>query len=368
MANILVIDDDNDILRILESTLKRAGHTIITAINGEQGLAAARAHHPDLVVCDLMMPNMTGYEFCKQVRADPNLQHIPIIIFSARFQPIDEQTARDAGATDYLPKSTAPDILVNRIAELLPVSTQRMTPGGMIGLFSLRGGAGVTSLAVNLSIALTLTQKISVGLVDLAQQGGHTAVMLGMKPTSNVTQAIASVQKDFTGNTLNAHFMHHSSGIQLLASTPTFVQAWPPTDDGLLNLINSLRSIFAIAVLDVPHILEPHYSPILQLMDKIVLILSTDLPSLQSTAIALQGLTKLGLTDDNIELVVNQITPYHSLPVSTIQNALNRPILATIPFEADMVKAINSGKPLILSKPASAATAAIGKLAQAIFT
>lgn len=368
MANILVIDDDHDILRILEFTLKRAGHRIIAATNGQQGLAAARVHYPDLVICDLMMPAMTGYEFCKQVRADPNLQHIPVIIFSARFQPIDEQTARDAGATDYLPKSTGPDVLVKRVAELLPVSIRPVASLGVIALCSLRGGAGVTSLAVNLSLALTLTQKSSVGLVDLALQGGHTAVMLGMKPTSNVGQALTSVQTDFAGNTLDSHFMHHSSGLQLLASAPAFVQARPPAGDGLINLIHSLKSILAIAVLDIPHILDPHYFPILQLMDKIVLILSTDIPSLQSTAIALQGLTKLGLPEDKIKLVINQITPYHSLSVATIQKALKRPILATIPFEADMVKAVNSGKPLILSKPGSAATLALGKLAQAIFT
>ena len=123
-----------------------------------------------------------------------------------------------------------------------------------------------------------------------------------------------------------------------------------------------------MTVLDAPHILELHFSPILQIVNKLILVLSTDMPSLQSTAIALQGLTKLGMPDENIELVVNQITPYNSLPIDTIQKALKRPILATIPFEADMVKAVNSGKPLVLSNPRSAAAAAIGKLANVLLT
>ena len=181
MAKILVIDDDKDILRLLEFTLKRTGHDIITANNGEAGLTQTRENSPDLVVCDVMMPIVTGYEFCRQVRADPKFKDIPIIIFSARFQPIDKQTALDAGATDYLPKSTAPDALAKRIAELLPTPTKAVARG-MIGLFSLRGGAGVTSLAVNLSAILSVSHKTNVALVDLALQGGHAAVMLASTP------------------------------------------------------------------------------------------------------------------------------------------------------------------------------------------
>ena len=367
MAKILVVDDDKDIQRLLEFTLKRVGHTVITASNGEIGLAETKSQKPDLIVCDIMMPKMTGYDFCKKVRADSTVKHIPIIMFSARFQPIDKQTALDAGATDYLPKSTAPDALVSRITELLPTATTPKTVAkGSIGLFSLRGGAGTTSLAVNLAIALALTQKTGVGLVDLALQGGHTAVMLGMRPTSNFIQAAAAVKNNSDSAVIKSHFMKHSSGIELLASPPTFMQT--SVDNSLVNMINTLNSIYPITVLDMPHILESKFSPLLQHLDKLILVLAADMPSLQSTAIALQGLQKFGLSDKKIELVVNQVTPYHTLPLETIQKVLKRPIKAAIPFEADMVKAVNSGKPLILSTPQSPATAAIGKLAQTILT
>jgi len=368
MATILVIDDDKDILRLLEFTLKRAGHSVLIANNGEEGLAETRDKNPDLVVCDVMMPKMTGYEFCKQVRADEEIKDIPIIMFSARFQPVDKKTALEAGATDYLPKSTAPDALVSRITELLPTATQPAPARGVIGVFSLRGGAGVTSLAVNLSIALTLRHKTSVGLVDLALRGGHASVMMGLRPTSNVAHAIANITGNFNRNTLKPHFIQHSSGVQLLASAPTFIQELSPTDNSLFNLVSSFKNVFPLTILDVPHVLEPHFSPILQFIDKIILLLTTDMPSLQSTAIAIQGLTKLGLTDKNIILVTNQVTPYNTLPLATIQKALKRPILAEIPFDADMVKAVNSGKPLIMSNPRSATSAAIGRLSQAIFT
>jgi pilus assembly protein CpaE len=306
---------------------------------------------------------MTGYEFCKQARTKPALEEVPIIIFSARFQPIDKQTALDAGATDYLPKSTAPDVLLNRITELLPASTAKPAARGMVSLFSLRGGAGVTSLSVNLAIALALSQKTKVSLVDLALAGGHASLMLGLRPTSSVSKLLSSISENFSFDSMQSHFIQHNSGVQLLASAPTLDQQYSITDDRILHMIQGLKSASPLIVLDAPHILEQHFSPVLQLLDKIVLVLTPDMPSVQSTAIALRGLVQLGMDDQRIVLLLNQVSPHNPLPIETIQKAVRRPILASIPFEPDMTKAVNGGKPLLLSSPKSAGAAAIGKLA-----
>ncbi len=367
MANILIIDDDKDILRLLEFTLKRVGHTVITAKNGEEGLKITRAQKPNLIVCDIMMPKMTGYDFCKHVRADQNIQNIPIIAFSARFQPIDKQTALEAGATDYLSKSTAPNALLARIVELLP-HTPPTTKEGVVGVFSLRGGVGVTCLAINLAIALKVTQKSDVALLDMALQGGHAAVMLGLRPTSNVAQIMTTLVGNFSASTVKPHFINHSSGVALLASAPAFVEDTPFSGHNLSDLVKSVRAAFSITILDIPHLLETRSVPLLQNLDKVILVLSPDMPSLQSTAIALQGFNKLGLSNNNILLAVNQTTPRHALSLEIIQKALKRPIQATIPFEADMTKAVNSGKPLLLSNPRSPVAAAIGKLANSILS
>jgi pilus assembly protein CpaE len=366
MANLLVIDDDNDILRLLEFTFKRVGHVVIPCNDGVRGLAQAEAQKPDLIICDVMMPKMTGYEFCRQVRAKPTLQKTPIIIYSARFQPIDKQTALEAGATDYLPKSTSPDELVQRVEALLP-TVAVSTVEGMIGLFSLKGGVGVTSLAVNLAVALTLAHKTQVALVDLALLGGHTALMLGLRPNRNLFQLLSSVRDNLTLASMQPYLIQHPSGLQLLTSPPAFEQTLALNSDRLLQLLQGLKSNFALAVLDFPHLLEPHLSSILQYFDKIVLVLSPDMPSIQSAAIALQGLVKSGVTNHKIALAVNQVTPHHTLPTETIQKVVKRQISASIPYEPDMVKAVNSGQPLLLSHPQSPAALAISRLAGAIF-
>lgn len=364
MAKILVIDDDKDILRLLEFTLKRVGHEVITCADGLQGLAEVEAQHPDLIVADIMMPKMTGYEFCKHVRAQPSSAEIPIIIFSARFQPIDKQTALDAGATDYLSKSSSPEVLIKAITEHLP-SASSTTTGTVIGFFSLRGGTGVTSLAVNTAVALAFIQKTKPALVDLTPLGGHAALMLGLRPTSSVVNAL-SARSDFILDSIKPHFIEHGSGIQLLPSTLDYEHQLATVDQRLKHLITALKSGFPFVIFDNPHILVPEFRPILQLFDKIALVLSPDMPSLQSTATALQALTWLGVPEIKIALVVNQVTPQGALPLEMIKKAVKRPLAAHIPFEPAMIKAINNGNPLLLDSPKSAGAAAIAQLATSL--
>ncbi len=363
MANILIVDDDKNILRLLSFALGRAGHSVATAEDGVQGLAQIKIQSPDLIVADVMMPKMTGYEFCRQVRNTLGLTETPIIVFSARFQPIDRQTALEAGANDFLSKTTAPDVLIKRIAELLPIPVDSPTASTALALFSLRGGVGVTSLAVNLALALALTKKTHTTLVDLTPLGGHAALMLGVRPTSSVSDVLFASGDQVTLDTVKPHLMSHSTGVQLLASTLNYDHILHLNDTRLEQLIATLKSGYAYTVVDVPHILEPRFEGTLQLFDKIVLVISSDMPSLQSAAMALQGLNRLGIADQKITLIVNNIVPGAALPLEVIQKTVKRPVLAVIPFEAEMLKAVNSGKPLLLSSPQSPASAAIAKLA-----
>jgi DNA-binding response OmpR family regulator len=365
MAKILIVDDDPDILRLLEFSLQRTGHTVLISKDGIQGLDQVDREQPDLIVADVMMPNMTGYDFCRQVRAKPEAQETPIIVFSARFQPVDKQTALQAGATDYLPKTHSPDALVARIQELLPATAATVTTKS-IGFFSLRGGSGVTSLAINTALALAGTQKREIAVVDLAKMGGHAALLLGLRPSSSIARILATVREGITLEAIKPHLIQHQTGIQLLASAPAYDQQLPFTDD-LSRLVRILKSEFSFTVFDIAgSTLNSSLTGILTHLDKIGLILTPDMPSLQSTAIALQGLTRLGVPESKVVLIVNQVMAQGNLPLEILQKAVKRPIGATIPFEPEMIKAVNRGRPLLLSSPKSAGAAAIAKLAETL--
>jgi CheY-like chemotaxis protein len=119
MARILIAEDERDIRELISFTLQFAGHKVTSTANGEEALETARQEIPDLILLDVRMPKMTGYEACKQIKADASLAHIPVVFLSAKGQEEEIQTGLEAGAAAYILKPFAPDDLTHRVAEIL---------------------------------------------------------------------------------------------------------------------------------------------------------------------------------------------------------------------------------------------------------
>jgi CheY-like chemotaxis protein len=119
MAKILVAEDERDIRELIGFTLRFAGYEVVTAGNGEEAVEAARVELPDLILMDVRMPKMTGYEACEIMKADPAIANIPVVFLSAKGQDSEIRIGLAAGATEYLLKPFAPDELTQRVRELL---------------------------------------------------------------------------------------------------------------------------------------------------------------------------------------------------------------------------------------------------------
>ncbi len=364
MATILIIDDDPDVVRLIEFALRRAGHRVLTAKDGETGLAITQAEHPDLVIADVMMPKLNGYEYCRRVRAQEDLADILILVFSARFQPIDRQTAMEAGATDYMPKTVEPSELVAHVEELLSTSpaAAKVKAGQVVALFSLRGGVGVTSLAVNLSLAVALTRRQPVALVDMAPLAGHAALMLDLRPTGGLHKALAS-DGLITAETLKPYWQIHDSNVQVLSSPMSPGEAGEVPPAAVQPLADSLRQTFSLALLDLPSTLSSSTAAALTAADRVLLLVTPDVASLQSAAIALQALNTLEVDTGRIWPVLNTPGGVGGLSPEAVSKALRRSLVATIPYEPGMLSALNARRPLMLSSPKSAAAHAIARLA-----
>ncbi len=115
---ILVIEDSLTMQRILSFVLEKEGYEVEIANNGEEGLQKARAHKPDLIFTDLMMPVMDGFEVCRQIRADEKLKDSIIIILTGRGQDSDIEKGLQAGADDYLMKPFDPPKVVQRVKKI----------------------------------------------------------------------------------------------------------------------------------------------------------------------------------------------------------------------------------------------------------
>ena len=119
MARILIAEDEPDIRELVAFTLRFAGHEVTATSNGEEALNQASVIIPDLILMDVRMPRMTGYDACRAMKADPALKDIPVVFLSAKGQDSEIQTGLEAGAEEYLLKPFAPDQLTERVRVIL---------------------------------------------------------------------------------------------------------------------------------------------------------------------------------------------------------------------------------------------------------
>ena len=116
---VLIIEDDPATSRLVEYSLRHAGYQVIRAANGLEGIRMARSEAPDLVILDVMLPGLDGYEICHRLKADAATARLPILMFSAKAQEIDRNTGLKVGADEYLTKPAAPADIVGRVQKLL---------------------------------------------------------------------------------------------------------------------------------------------------------------------------------------------------------------------------------------------------------
>ena len=119
MARILIAEDEPDICELVAFTLRFAGHEVITTANGEEALQQAFQLFPDIIIMDVRMPKMTGYDACRAMKADVMLKDIPVMFLSAKGQDSEIQAGLDVGAEEYLLKPFAPTQLAERVKAIL---------------------------------------------------------------------------------------------------------------------------------------------------------------------------------------------------------------------------------------------------------
>ena len=120
-GKILVVDDEVYILHILDFILGAESYEVITATNGDQALHKVRDEKPDLVILDIMMPKLDGYETCRMIKSDPATSQIPVILLTAKGREIDQRLGKEVGANDYITKPFSPTKLIDRVQAILGV-------------------------------------------------------------------------------------------------------------------------------------------------------------------------------------------------------------------------------------------------------
>jgi DNA-binding response OmpR family regulator len=117
---ILLVDDEPSIIKVVGKRLEVEGYQVLIAVEGQEALTKAQTEHPDLIILDLMLPNLNGYEVCTMLKQDTRYQHIPIMLFTAKAQDQDERLGMECGADAYVRKPFKAQELLERIRRLLP--------------------------------------------------------------------------------------------------------------------------------------------------------------------------------------------------------------------------------------------------------
>jgi pilus assembly protein CpaE len=325
---------------------------------------------PDLAIIDLMMPQMDGYEVCRRLRQNERTVKTPILVFTARIQEIDKQTALEAGANEFLTKTATPDELVSKVKDLLakraPVPKVEVTLGRAITLFSLRGGVGVSSLAINLAVALARQPNQKVTLLDLCFLSSSVPLMLNVRPKLSLAE-LSREDTAISLDSLEKYMVAHSSGVKVLPVALSLARAAPIPAEAIERVLSVLKSDFNYILVDTLSSLDDMTLAALIHSDQIILVIVPEVASIQAAIVALQVFRSLGLSEEAIIPIVNHTLAQGGLSLETIQSALKRPIKAVIPHEPELlIQAINNGTPLVLSQPSSAMATAIQKLASVL--
>jgi len=375
---ILVIDDDLDTLRLVGLMLQRQGYQISAATNGQQGLDKAIEEKPNLILLDIMMPDMDGYEVARRLRKNPTTINIPILMFTAKTQLDDKVAGFEVGADDYLTKPTHPSELQSHVKALLARSAKpseepaidRDGPRGyVVGLIAARGGMGVSALASNLAASLYNKFQADVILAELTPGQGSLVLDLGIKNENGLAELLGMAPAEITRERVSEQLFQHDAGFKVLAASNH------PRDFQLSNqltqyenLVSRLAGIGRFIVLDLGMGLPPFVQRLLPQVNELVVMIEGVPNTIAHTRALIDALIEYGTDENHIAAVLNnRVRSESQIAWTEVQKQLEHPIAATLtPAPELFLQASRLKTPAVLCQPESLTTQQIAKLVERI--
>ena len=360
-AKILVVDDDPNVQRLLQYSLRQEGYEVVIAGDGAEGFRLWGAEAPDLILLDVMLPKLDGYQVATKIRSEEgSASHVPIIMLTAEREVEQKVRGLRAGADDYLIKPFHSAELLARIKSLLarfaPRDSLLARPplGRTLAFYGAKGGVGTTTIAINAAIALHRELGRKVALMDANLQFGDHRVFLdlGLDRKSIVDLVSApSIDTDL----LRQVMVKHDSGIDLLLAPPTPETADLVSPAHLPIIAEHLQGMYDYTIIDVDKRLDDINLSVFEVAETVFVVMTADLSCLKNVRLILETMDHLGYPASKLQLVLNRSNAFTGINVKSAEGALKRSIEHQIVNEyRGAISALNSGAPFMFTKADSA--------------
>lgn len=376
---ILIVDDDVDTLRLVGLMLQRQGYEISAASNGSQGLAKALEERPDLILLDVMMPDMDGYEVTRRLRKNPVTVAIPILMFTAKTQLDDKVTGFEVGADDYLTKPTHPTELQSHVKALLaravhkdPKDIVTASPeqhGYVIGVLSARGGLGVSSLAANLAAGIFTRTQSDVILAELTPGQGAFGINFDVPTQKGLTEILQGSVVEVTREKVQASLVPHTSGIKL------FLASDNPRDITLTSqvanyeaLVSRLSSLARFIVLDLGTGLPTFVQKILPMCAERIIVMEGTPSTIQHTKMLIDNMVDMRIDRKSISVILNNRQRSEAqMSWTQVQEKLGHSIASTLtPAPELFLQAERMQTPAVMCQPTNMTSQQFLKIADTL--
>lgn len=355
---ILIVDDDVDTLKLVGLILQRQGYQIAAANGGQAALAKASADKPDLILLDLMMPDLDGYEVARRLRADPVTSHIPIIMFTAKTLLDDKVAGFEAGADDYLTKPTHPAELVAHVKALLTrAKTTRATSpleaAKLVGIIGAKGGVGTSTVAANLA-ALAAKEGRDVVLADLYPGSGSLGLMLGTPQNNQLASLLTKPAGELSPRLVSEKLHPHPSGLRALTGLTS------PRDAGLTYnaaqleaTARALTSMCKLAVLDLGCGLGDANRRVASVCDYILVVSEPSRLGVTQAKALLTDLAMVGISGNRVDVVmVNRMPAANQLTMAQMEQQFGQKVLMMMAQAVELAyQAVEAATPMALLRP-----------------
>jgi CheY-like chemotaxis protein/MinD-like ATPase involved in chromosome partitioning or flagellar assembly len=315
-TRILVIEDDDDARMMYVIMLRSWGYEVIEATTGRDGISIAQNSIPDLLLLDIMMPDMDGYELCRQLRSDPRFHTVPIIFLSALDAMDDRIKGYTLGGDDFITKGQVDykelgvriKAALNRTERYRePVTTEKLGAGRVMGFLSLRGGVGVSTLALYFAQYVSASAKQPAILIDLSLPVGSVSLWSGISGPRHTIALLSRPPSEIDIHLINNFSLQNVNGSYFIPGPPTLTDFSGVRIEAVERLFSVLKKEGYFVIIDMGRGTLPLMWKIPSLCDWLAIITTSDSTARSLANVTMDSLAGEGVDTRSLLLIYNDL-------------------------------------------------------------